>query len=105
MNKLVPIALLATLATFTMAPAAVYAAETSQSVRETTEATAVNVRAGNMVYGGNGQRLAAAYRVTKDGTVQVILGGKLVNIPANTLSLVNGKITTSLTKAELSNAR
>lgn len=105
MNKFASVALVATLVTFSVAPAAVYAAETSQTVREATEAQPVSVRAGNMIYGGNGQRLAAAYRVTSEGTVQVILNGKLVNIPSNTLSLVNGKVTTSLTKADLSKAR
>lgn len=100
MNKFAITAVLAALA---LAPAA-QAAESSQTVRAATaEAGApVSVTAGKMIYGGNGQRIAAAYRVTADGTVQVILNGKLVNIPASTLSDANGKIATTLTKAELS---
>lgn len=100
MNKF---ALTAVLAALALAPAA-QAAESSQTVRAATaEAAApVAVTAGKMIYGANGQRIAAAYRVTADGTVQVILNGKLINIPASTLSEVNGKIATSLTKAELS---
>ncbi|MFA7587747.1 MAG: hypothetical protein WCY11_16380 [Novosphingobium sp.] len=106
MNKFVPFALLATLATFSVAPVAAYA-ESSQSVRAATDEVAapVKVNAGKMIYGGNGQRIAAVYRVAQDGTVQVILEGKLVNIPASTLSEVNGKVATSLTKQELIRAR
>jgi hypothetical protein len=103
--KLAPIALAATLVTFSLAPAAVYAAETSQSVQAAAEASPVAVNAGKMIYGPNGQRIAPAYRVTSEGTVQVILNGKLVNIPASTLSDANGKVTTSLTKKELTSAR
>lgn len=99
-------AIAAVLAALSLAPAA-QAAESSQSVRAATDATAapVAVSAGKMIYGGNGQRIAPAYRVTADGTVQVILNGKLVNIPASTLSDANGKIATSLTKAELGRLR
>lgn len=107
MSKLAPLALVATLATFTVLPAAVNAAESSQSVRAVTDAGApqASISAGRMIYGANGQRIAPAYRVTAEGTVQVILNGKLVNIPASTLSESNGKVTTTLTKAELSRAR
>lgn len=110
MSKFVPLALVATLATFSVAPAAVQAAESSQTVRAETQAvsasaSSVSVNAGRMIYGANGQRIAPAYRVTSDGTVQVILNGKLVNIPGATLSEAEGKVQTSLTKAELSRAR
>ena len=102
-----PIALLATLVTFSLAPVAVYAAETSQSVAATADvaAAAPSVTAGRMIYGANGQRIAAAYRVTANGTVQVILDGKLVSIPASSLSETDGKLVSSLTKAELARAR
>ncbi|MBW8784943.1 MAG: hypothetical protein JF593_09940 [Novosphingobium sp.] len=104
MNKIVPIALAATLATFSLLPAAVHAEEASQSVRAVTDAAApaaVAVAVGKMLYGANGQRIAAVYRVTATGAAQVILDGKLVTVPASTLSESNGKVTTSLTKSEL----
>lgn len=104
MNKLASLALGAALITVAVAPAA-YAAESSQSVQAAVEATPVSVNAGKMIYGPNGQRIAPAYRVTSEGTVQVILNGKLVNIPAASLSEVNGKVTTSLSKKDLSSAR
>ena len=104
MNKFVALAAVATLAVFST-PAA-FAAESSESVRAVTDsaAAAVNVKAGKMLY-SNGQRLAAIYRVTAEGNPQVILNGKLVTVPASSLSDVSGKVTTSLSKAELGSAK
>jgi len=106
MNKFAPIALLATLGTFAIAPAAFAAdSDPSVSVAASAQTAKVGVRAGKMIYGANGQRIGAAYRVTQDGTVQVILNSKLVSIPAASLSEANGKVVTSLTKADLTSAR
>lgn len=104
MKKFAALAAVATLAVFA-APAA-FAAETSQSVRATTDAAAgaVAVNAGKMLYASNGQRIAAIYRVTAEGNPQVILNGKLVTVPAASLSDMGGKVTTSMTKVELSRA-
>ena len=101
MNKFAPLAALATLATFTLLPVAVHAAEASQSVRAAATEAAVKVTEGKMVYGSNGQRLAPVYRVNSDGSVQLILEGKLVTITAATLTTANGKVATTLTKAQL----
>lgn len=95
MNKFIPIALAATLTVFSVAPAALHA-ETIATV-----GAAVTPAAGKVVYSANGSRVAPIYRVTDQGRVQVILDGKLVTVPGASLSDVNGKITTSLTKAEL----
>ncbi|MBV1686866.1 hypothetical protein KRR38_04055 [Novosphingobium sp. G106] len=105
MKKFAALAAVATLATLA-APAA-FAAESSQSVRAATDAAAgsVAVNAGKMLYTSNGSRVAAIYRVTAEGNPQVILNGKLVTVPASTLSDVNGKVTTSLSKAELGRAQ
>lgn len=65
----------------------------------------VAVTQGKMVYTSNGQRLAAVYRVSAEGDAQVILNGKLVTIPASTLSEAEGKLTTSLSRKEVSQAR
>lgn len=104
MIKHAVLAAVATVAIFST-PAA-FAAESSESVHAVTQAAAAAVtpKAGTMLY-SNGQRLAAIYRVTADGNPQVILEGKLVTIPASTLSEVNGKVTTSLTKHDLSHAQ
>jgi hypothetical protein len=104
MTKFAPFAAVAALA---LVASPVFAAETSQSVRAAADATqaSVAVNAGKMLYGSNGQRIAAIYRVNAAGAPQVILDGKLVTVPAGTLSDVNGKITTSLTKKDLGRAQ
>ena len=53
---------------------------------------------GKMLVDAEGARIGAVYRVSDDGSAQVIIDGKLVTIPASTLSAVDGKLTTSLTK-------
>jgi hypothetical protein len=54
-----------------------------------------------MLLAANGARLAPVYRVGADGAAQIILDGRLVTVPAATLSLADGKLTTSLTKNEV----
>jgi len=107
MNKFTPLAFAATLATFALLPVAVHAAETSQTVKAAVEATApaASVAVGKMLYNANGQRIAAIYRVTGAGLVQVILDGKLVTVPGSTISEAGGKIVTSKTKSELANGK
>ncbi len=104
MKKFAALAAVATLAVLS-APAA-FAGESSQSVRAATDAATagVAVNAGKMLYTTDGKRVAAIYRVV-DGNPQVILNGKLVTVPASTLSDVNGNVTTSLSKVELARAK
>jgi hypothetical protein len=56
---------------------------------------------GKMLVAVNGARLGPVYRVTSDGSVQVIIDGKMATIPATTLSLANGELTTSLSKNDV----
>jgi hypothetical protein len=56
---------------------------------------------GSMLVAANGARLAPVYRVGPDGSAQIIIEGKLVTVPASTLSMSGGKLTTSLTKNEV----
>jgi hypothetical protein len=56
---------------------------------------------GKMLFASNGGRLGSIYRVGDDGSVQLILDGKMKTVPANTLSVADGKLTTSLSKAEV----
>jgi hypothetical protein len=60
---------------------------------------------GKMLLASNGSRLGAVYRVTGDGSAQIIVDGKMVTIPANTLSVADGKLTTSLSKADIRKLR
>ncbi|MEY4160051.1 MAG: hypothetical protein RLZZ136_672 [Pseudomonadota bacterium] len=97
MNKFTPLALAATLATFSLFPMSVHA--------ETAAPSNAGFTVGKTIYSANGQRIAPIYRVKKTGVVQVILDGKLVTVPVETLSNVDGKVTTSLTKADLLHAQ
>jgi hypothetical protein len=65
----------------------------------------VAVSAGKGLYDSAGHRVGSIYRVTNEGDAQVILNGKLVTVPASTLSEVNGKITTSISRADLGQSR
>jgi hypothetical protein len=56
---------------------------------------------GKMLVAANGARLGAVYRVTGDGSAQLIVDGKMVTVPASTLSVVDGKLTTTLSKSEV----
>jgi len=102
MKKFIALAAIATATTFA-APAAF--AET-QSVREVTEeSAAVKLNAGQMLYSAAGYRVAPIYRVNAEGNPQIILSGKLVTVPASTITAVDGKVTTSLTKKEIASAK
>ena len=74
------------------------------SAQESTAAS-VAVSAGKQLYDNAGRRVGTVYRMSAEGNPQVILNGKLVTIPASTLSDQNGKITTSLSKADLERSK
>jgi hypothetical protein len=106
MHKNLILALAATAVTLAV-PATVFAAEANQSVQAATDsvAPAAKVTAGKMLYSTDGHRIASVYRVTSDGAPQVIIDGKLITVPASSLSDANGKVTTSLSKSDLVHAR
>jgi hypothetical protein len=101
MTKFAPLAVLATLAAFSLAPAAAYADALVTGTAHVEGAAPFKISEGKMIYGANGQRLAPVYRVNTDGSVQLIMEGRLVTIAAGILSDVNGKLTSSQTKSEL----
>jgi hypothetical protein len=61
--------------------------------------------AGKMLYSADGKKLAAVYKIDASGAPQILLEGKLVTIPVSTLSEVDGKVGTSLTKRDLLSKR
>jgi hypothetical protein len=63
------------------------------------------VEQGKMIYATGGKRLGAVYKVTADGSAQVIINGKLVTIPASTITTANGKLETSLARNEVTASR
>lgn len=64
-------------------------------------AQAPELKAGTMLRDANNYRLGAVNRVNADGSVAVIIDARLVTIPAASLSVVEGKAQTSLTKREV----
>ncbi|MFT3967003.1 MAG: hypothetical protein QM690_14080 [Sphingobium sp.] len=56
---------------------------------------------GKMLFDNGGARLGVIYKVTADGSAQIILDGRLITVPASTLSDNSGRLETSLTKNQL----
>jgi hypothetical protein len=56
---------------------------------------------GKMLVAADGARLGTVYRVNSDGAVQMILDGKMITVPASTLSSVDGRLVTSLSKKQV----
>jgi hypothetical protein len=87
---------LALMCVFAAVPAA------AQTEAPSTPATAqVTATKGQMLHSADGGRLASVNKVNDDGSVQIIIDGKVVTVPANTLSAPNGELTTSLTKNQV----
>jgi hypothetical protein len=102
MNKFVPLALLATVAALALVPSAVFAAKAQQvQAPAAASSVSVSVTTGKMLYGADGHRIASVYHASANGDAQLILDGRLVTVPASTLTEVNGKLTTSLSKTEI----
>lgn len=87
---------------FLLAAVAVVTPAMAQDQAPAEQAATANIASrGKMLVDAKGTRLAPVYRVNDDGSVAIIFEGSVVSIPGNTLSIVNGKLTTSLKKAEV----
>jgi hypothetical protein len=56
---------------------------------------------GRILVAADGARLGTVYRVAPDGAVQMIIAGRMITVPASTLSSVDGRLVTSLSKNEI----
>jgi hypothetical protein len=74
---------------------------TASAQNASSAATAAVAEKGKMLISSNGSRLGTVYRVGPDGSAEIIIDGKLVTVPASTLSNVDGKLTTSMSKSEI----
>ena len=92
--KKLAIALGATVLAAGLAPTVVFAEEASAS-------TSVEAKKGDMLYSADGKRVGNVYRVNDNGDVQLIYRSKMITIAADTLSEVEGKLTTSLSLADV----
>jgi hypothetical protein len=71
------------------------------ALADQTAATAVVPVRGKVLIAAGGARLGPVYSVGADGSAQLIIDGRLISIPASTLTMADGKLTTSLTKKEV----
>ena len=60
---------------------------------------------GQLLTGADRSRLGSVVRVEGDGSVGIIFDAHLVTIPSSTLSLAGGKLTTTLSKREVTALR
>ncbi|MCX7864743.1 MAG: hypothetical protein N2423_06895 [Novosphingobium sp.] len=67
--------------------------------------TSVEIRTGSTLYGADGKRIAKIYKVSSDGTAQVIVNSKLYRVPVSTISQQDGKLTTTMTRSEIVRGR
>ena len=56
---------------------------------------------GKMLFAAGGARLSVVLRTTADGSAQIIHEGRVVTIPASTITVTGDKQETSLTKSQL----
>jgi hypothetical protein len=62
---------------------------------------AVTAVRGKMLVDASGARLAPVNRVASDGSAEIIFEGHVVSVPASTLSMNDGRLTTSLKRSEV----
>ncbi len=80
---------------------AVVPAAAQNTAPSATVTPAVTASKGQILHDADGGRLAAVDRVTSDGSVQIIFYGRVVTVPAATLSMADGELKTSLTKDQV----
>ncbi len=61
--------------------------------------------AGRLLHDANGRLLGPIYKVTPAGSSQVVMDDRLLTIPAASLTVVDGRLTTSLTKRDILKSR
>jgi hypothetical protein len=59
------------------------------------------IKKGAFLFDAEGRRIGQIDRVLSNGNLWVIYGGEIKTVPADTVSEVNGKATTSLKRAEI----
>jgi hypothetical protein len=75
------------------------------ALAEQAAAPAVVPVRGKVLLAAGGARLGPVYGVGADGSAQLIIDGRMISIPANTLSMTDGKLTTSLSKKDVNSIR
>lgn len=95
----------ATIATIAILASAIAAAVPAAAFAEDAAAATVQATRGAMLYSADGKRLGNVYRVTAQGDAQLIYRGRLITVAVSTLSQANGKLSTSLSQADVNALR
>ena len=101
MNKFIPAALLATLATFAIIPYSVRAetmAVQANAAVAVAQQKPVKAAPGQILYDTAGKSIGPVYALGRNGAVVLSLDDHLVTVPASSLSLFKRKLTTSLSR-------
>ena len=77
------------------------AAATAQDMSSEEAGSSPLATTGKVIMSSTGGRLGSVYRVNSDGSAKMIIDGKMVTVPVSTLSNVDGRLTTSLSKSEV----
>ena len=76
------------------------------AVAQEAASSGVTVTVSQSLFDSAGKRVGNVYRVAADGSAQLIIDeGRLVTVPVSTLSEVDGKLKTSLTKRQITSRR
>ena len=89
----------AALAILVAAPA--YAGEDAQNASVAAESASLDIRKGENIVDSEGKRIGKVYQVSASGDPQVIANMRLVTVPAASLSRVEGKLVSSLSRKEI----
>ena len=84
-----------------VAASVAFAAFTTVTSQPAQAQAAMTVEVGKPIYSADGQKLGAVYKVGKDGAPQVIISGKLVTLPAASVSMDGNRIVTTLSKKDI----
>ena len=88
-----------------VAASAVFAAFTTVTAQPAHAQPTATVEVGKAIYSADGKKLGSVYKVAKDGAPQVIISGKLITVPASSVSLSGERIVTTLTRKDVMSKR
>jgi hypothetical protein len=91
-------------AIFALAVSSVPAFAQSNAGSEEASSGQVEIKPGRMLYVTKSVGFAPIYSVTEDGSAQVLFEGRRITIPASTITEVDGRLVTSLTKRDIVDA-
>ena len=75
--------------------------EVAQDAPAAVESASLEIRKGETILDSDGKRIGKVNQVNRDGDPQVIADMRLVTVPASTLSRVEGKLVSTLSRKEI----